>query len=203
MTHLEKILSYCALAPNVEKYCEPKKVFQKTHPIVAEAGPFIPLLGGMLTMAALFKLGYVEFPAAMGSLIGLIGVNVVGILVWNALKKRTTQKKLGYSFGAFVDHDMSVEQTHAILEKLLRLPTTPQTQELKSQLWALADKNLLPQCWWDDVENEIDAWIGDFERDTLKSKLLDTAHTVGTVNTVEAGVETQTIPEPSTHRFVL
>lgn len=203
MTHLEKILSYCALAPNIEKYCERQKMFEKKHPIIAQAGPSLPLVGGMLTIAVLFNFGYLEFPALMVSMMGLMGVIVGSMLAWNALKKRTTRKKLGYSFGIFLDQNTSPEKTHAILEKLLRLPATPQTQELKSQLWALADKNLLPQCWWDDVENEIDAWVVSFERDILKAKLLDTTNTVETINSVDVGVETQTRPESSTHRVVL
>lgn len=195
MTHLEKILSYCKLAPNIEKYCERQKMFEKNHPIITQIGSSLPLLGGMLTIAVLFNFGYLEFPALMGSMIGLMGVNVVGMLAWNALEKRTTRKKLGYSFGIFLDQNTSPEQTQALLEKLLRLPATPQTQELKNQLWALADKNLLPQCWWDDVEEEMDAWVASHERNVLKAKLLEPEN-LPTVNVKQDDTDPTTTASP-------
>lgn len=199
--HLEKLLEYCALAPNIEKYCERQRKFEEKHPIIAQTGSSLPLLGGMLTIAVLSYFGYLEFPVLMASLIGLMGVNVGAMLVWNALEKRKTHKKLGYSFGIFLDENTSPEQTQTILKKLLRLPATPQTQELKTQLWELASKNLLPMSWWNDVEREIDAWVASHERDVLKAKLLepDVLETISTVG-VEPSVLTQ---KPSTHRVEL
>lgn len=198
MTHLEKLLAYCKLAPNIEKYCERQKKFEEKHPIVAQVGPFVPLIGGLLTTAVISWFGFIVFPALIWLIVGSMVLNTVVLVMWNALKKRATRKKLGYSFG--LDDLPSNRQTHAILEKLLRLPATPQTQELKSQLWALADKNLLPQCWWNDVEKEIDAWVVSHERDVFKAKLLEPEN----LETIAVEVEPTTpLAEPSHQRVVL
>lgn len=198
MTHLEKLFAHCKLAPNIEKYCERQKKFEEKHPIVVQVGPFVPLIGGLLTTAGISWFGFIVFPALIWLIVGSMVLNTVVLVMWNALKKRATRKKLGYSFG--LDDFPSKRQTHAILEKLLRLPATPQTQELKSQLWALADKNLLLQCWWNDVEKEIDALIASHERDVFKAKLLEPEK----LETIAVEVEpTHPLAEPSHQRVVL
>lgn len=209
MTHLEKILAYCALAPNIEKYCARKKTFKEKHPTVAEAAPVFPMLALSAITVSLLVWGDWNPLVLLGWLmIGLVG-QLGGLCVWNALTRRTTRKKVGYSWGIWERSETSEEETQQILEKLLRLPATPQTQELKNQLWELASRNLLPLQWWKDVEKEIDAWVASHEREVLRAKLLET----GSVETMTAAeVETETETEtpspsqsstPSAHRVVL
>lgn len=164
--HLEKLLEYCALAPNIEKYCEREK---KKHPIIG-AVPLV-LVYGPLFISVLAILGSLRFPAFFWSFVGLSFLSLTGFPLWNRWKMLDTRKKLGYSFG--LEDYPSQERKYAILEKLLCLPATPQTQELKSQLWEWASKNFLPMSWWNDVEKEIDAWVASHERDVLKAKLLE------------------------------
>lgn len=198
MPHLEKLLEYCALAPNIEKYCEREIKFEEKHPIVAQLVPFVPLIGGVLIVVVFSYFGHLKFPAVIGLLMGSLLLTLGGFVMWNALKKRTTRKKLGYSFG--LEEYPRKGQTHAILEKLLRLPATPQTQELKKKLWSLADKNLLPWCWWRDVEKEINAWVASHERDVLKAKLLEPT----VLETIAVDVEpTIPISEHAHQRVVL
>lgn len=200
MPHLEKLLEYCALAPNIEKYCEREIKFEEKHPIVAEVVlPLVPVIGGLvIAVGVLFWFGSIEFHTLCGLLMGSLLLNLGGLLTWSALKKRTTRKKLGYSFG-FEAYPRK-GQTHAILEKLLRLPSTPQTQDLKKQLWSLADKNVLPWCWWNDVEKEINAWMASYERDALKAKLLEPT----VLETIAVEVEPAThLAEPSHQHVVL
>ena len=189
MTHLEKILSYCALAPNIETHWARRKEFTEKHPIIVGTQPFQPFFCSFLIVSGLSIFKELNFMQMWSMWLGGMVVFSAALFGWDAYKRRQTRKKLGYSFGVIED-SADEKKTHAILEKLLRLPTTPQTQELKSQLWALADKNLLPRRWWLDVEKEIDAWIASHERDALKTKLLET-HPENIVVSQE-GVETPT-----------
>jgi len=195
MTYLEKILSYCALANNIEQSWKRQKILAEKYPLLIEAAPIYIALFPSLILAGLSILGEFSFPQLL--LMWPMGMCVFGAALfgWDAFKRHETRKKLGYSLGA-IEAAPNEKQIHVILEKMLRLPSTPQTQELKNQLWTLADKNLLPQCWWMDVEKELDAWIASNERNVLKTKLLNPEN-LETVNVKqEDGAQTSTIASP-------
>lgn len=198
MTHLEKLLAYCALAPKIEPHWKRQKMLEEKHPFLIGAAPLHALLFPFLIVCGGSFFG--DFSSEQMWLMWLAGGVIFGAALfgWDASKRRQTRKKLGYSFGV-IEGATNEKQTHAILEKLLRLPA-PQTQELKSQLCSLADKNLLPECWWKDVEKEIDAWVASYEHDVLKVKLLESEN----LETIAVEVEPAThLAEPSHQHVVL
>jgi len=195
MTHLEKILSYCKLAPNIEPSWKRQKSFEKKYAILMDYAPIHLLFIPFLIVFGVSFLGNLGLHQMVLMWIAGVCVSTAALFGWEVFKRRQTRRKLGYSFGIMEDAP-NEKQTHAILEKLLRLPTNPQTQDLKSQLWALADKNLLPNRWWTDVEKEIDEWIVSHERDALKSKLLDTENLEAVNVKQEDEIQTSTTASP-------
>lgn len=202
MTHFEKILSYCALAPNIETHWAGRKEFKEKHPIIVGMSPIQPFFCSFLIVSGLSIFKELNFMQMWSMWLGGMVIFSTALFGWDAYKRRQTRKKLGYSFG-IIEDSADEKKTHTILEKLLRLPTTPQTQDLKSQLWALADKNLLPNRWWLDVEKEIDAWIASHERDALKTKLLETHPQNIVVSQDRAETPTSTMTSASPQRVVV
>ena len=198
MTHLEKILSYCALASNIEPHWMRQKSFEKKYAIVMDYVPIHLLFTPLLIACGVSFLGNLGLHYMALMWIAGVCVSTAGVLGWEVFKRCETRKKLGYSFG-IIEDTPNEKQANAILGKLLRLPTNPQTQDLKKQLCALAEKNALPNRWWTDVEKEIDAWIVSHERDVIKSKLLGNLEAVN----VKQEDETQTSTIVSPQRVVV
>ena len=53
MTHFEKILSYCALAPNIETHWAGRKEFKEKHPIIVGMSPIQPFFCSFLIVSGL------------------------------------------------------------------------------------------------------------------------------------------------------